>query len=105
MAFAGKLPGEHCGWCRRALGIQEEQDSPKGAKLVLAAAAVFLVPLLLALLGAVSFSGWGAVGGTVGGVGGLLLGLMGAVGLRWWASHRAHRHDGQRCSDRNQEEM
>lgn len=92
MAFVDKLPGEHCGWCRRALRVGPDQDSPKGAKLVLAALGVFLVPLLLALFGAVALAAWGKVGSVMGGVGGFALGLLTAIGIYRWAMRSADRH-------------
>lgn len=94
MPFVDKLPGEHCGWCRKTLGVGPDQDSPKGTKLVLAAVGVFLVPLLLALFGAAAFAGWGTAGGVVGGLGGFAIGLLAAVGFRRWAGRSAGRHDG-----------
>ena len=94
MAFVDKLPGEHCGWCRKALGVGPDRGSPKGTKLVLAALGVFLVPLLLALFGAVAFAAWGTGGSVVGGVGGFALGLLAAIGLRRWAMRSTDRHGG-----------
>lgn len=102
MSFADKLFGEHCGWCRKALGVESDHDSPTGAKLALAAFGVFLIPLLLALVGAIVFSTWDAAGGVVGGLGGFAVGLLAAIGLRRWGRRSVDRHGGE-SPDRSDE--
>lgn len=103
MAFTDKLPGEHCGWCRKALGMEADQAAPTGAKFALAAIGVFLVPLLLALIGAAALSSSGTAGGVLGGVGGFALGLLAAVGLRRWVARRPDGHDSSGATVHNDE--
>ena len=74
-------PRQRCGGGCRECPIGNRAPAagePTGGRLALAAAGMFLLPLVAAVAGAATF-GPGATGQFLGAVGGLVLGLVGAV--------------------------